>query len=164
MQELGVMQDRFSRCSYLRRFNCAGLGAGRKPCFHFGGNRIGSGFLAVPILTGCCAYAIAEAFDWKASLDKKPRRAKGFYAVIAGCTLIGALVNFAGINPIRALFWTAVINGVLAPPLLVIIMVISNNEKIVGDRRNSILINLLGWLTAAIMFAAALGLILTWNY
>jgi Mn2+/Fe2+ NRAMP family transporter len=125
---------------------------------------IGSGFLAVPILTGCCAYAIAEAFDWKLGLDKKPGRAKGFYGIIAGCTLIGASVNFAGINPIKALFWTAVINGVLAPPLLVIIMLVSNKKEILGDRRNGVLINILGWLTALIMAAAAIGLMVTWNY
>jgi len=119
--------------------------------------------LAVPVLTGCSAYAVAEAFDWKLGLDKKPRTAKGFYAIIAGCTLIGALVNFAGINPIKALFWTAVINGLLAPPLLVIIMLVSNDRKIMADRKNGVLINILGWSTTAVMFAAAIALALTWN-
>jgi Mn2+/Fe2+ NRAMP family transporter len=125
---------------------------------------IGSGFLVVKILTGGYAYSIAEAFDWKLGLDKRPGRAKGFYGIIAGCTLIGALVNFAGINPIKALFWTAVINGMLAPPLLVIIMLASNKKDILGDRRNGVLLNVLGWLTALVMAAAAIGLMLTWNH
>ena len=124
---------------------------------------IGAGFLAVPILTGSAAYAVAEAFGWRHSLDAKPRRAKPFYAVIAASTLIGMLINFLGINPISALFWTAVINGFLAPPLLVVIMLIANDRKIMGDRVNGLGINILGWTTAAVMFAAAIGLILTWS-
>jgi NRAMP (natural resistance-associated macrophage protein)-like metal ion transporter len=124
---------------------------------------IGSGFLAVPVLTGCSAYAIAESFGWKLGLDKKPRGAKGFYGIIIGCTAVGLLVNFAGINPIKALFLTAVINGLLAPPLLVVVMVVSNNRKVMGARTNSALMNTLGWLTTAMMFAAAIGLLLTWK-
>jgi Mn2+/Fe2+ NRAMP family transporter len=89
--------------------------------------------------------------------------AKGFYGIIIGGTLIGMLVNFCGINPIKALFWTAVINGLLAPPLLIIIMLVSNNSTVMGDGRNGRVANVLGWLTTAVMFAAAIGLILTWN-
>jgi len=124
---------------------------------------IGSGLLAVPVLTGCSAYAVAEACGWKMGLDRKPKVAKGFYAIITLGTLIGMLVNFAGINPIKALFWTAVINGMLAPPLLVIIMLISNNQKVMEGRTNGKVSNALGWLTTAVMFAAAIGLVLTWN-
>lgn len=124
---------------------------------------IGTGFLAVPILTGSAAYAIAEAFHWKAGLDEKPRRAKGFYAVIVASTLIGILIDFVGINPIDALFWTAVINGVLAPPLLVVIMLIANNRAIMGRRVNGLAANLLGWATAIAMFAAAIALLITWS-
>ena len=124
---------------------------------------IGSGFLAVPILTGSSAYAIAEALGWKHGLDERPRRAKLFYAMIIVPTLIGTLVNFLGINPIRALFWTAVINGLLAPPLLVVIMFIVNNRRIMGERVNGGWANVLGWTTTIVMFAAAIGLILTWG-
>lgn len=124
---------------------------------------IGSGFLAVPILTGSAAYAIAEAFRWKAGLDEKPRHAKRFYAVIVASTLIGILIDFVGINPIDALLWTAVINGVLAPPLLVVIMLIGNNRAIMGRRVNGPLINVLGWTTTIIMFLAAIALLITWS-
>jgi Mn2+/Fe2+ NRAMP family transporter len=105
---------------------------------------IGAGFLAVPILTGSAAYAVSEAFGWKYGLNKKPERAKQFYAMIAVSTLIGMLINFIGINPIKGLFWTAVINGFLAPPLLVIIMLVANNKKVMGDKVNGVWINALG--------------------
>jgi Mn2+/Fe2+ NRAMP family transporter len=105
---------------------------------------IGAGFLAVPVLTSSAAYAMAEAFGWQHGLDEKPIRAKRFYAAIAVSTMIGMLINFVGINPIKALFWTAVINGFLSPPLLVIIMLISNNKESMGDRVNNRLINVRG--------------------
>jgi Mn2+/Fe2+ NRAMP family transporter len=124
---------------------------------------IGSGFLAVPVLAGSSAYAIAESFGWKYGLDTKPKHAKQFYGVIAISTFIGALINFIGINPIAALFWTAVINGVLAPPLLVIIMIVSNNKKIMGSNVNGRFTNFVGWTAAIIMFAAVLGMFATWQ-
>ncbi len=124
---------------------------------------IGAGFLAVPILTGSAAYAVAEALGWKYGLDEKPRRAKLFYGVIAASTLIGMLINFVGINPITALFWTAVINGFLAPPLLIVIMLISNNKRIMGRRVNGWWANILGGLTTVVMFAAAIALVVTWG-
>jgi NRAMP (natural resistance-associated macrophage protein)-like metal ion transporter len=124
---------------------------------------IGSGFLAVPVLTGSSAYAIAESFGWKYGLDTKPKQAKQFYAVIAISTFIGALINFIGINPIAALFWTAVINGILAPPLLVIIMIVSNNKKIMGSNVNGRFTNFVGWAATIIMFAAAVGMFVTWR-
>jgi len=124
---------------------------------------IGAGLLAVPILTGSGAYAVAEAFGGRHGFDLKPGRAKLFYAVIAASTLIGMLINFVGINPISALFWTAVINGLLAPPLLIVIMLIANNKEVMGKRVNGRVANFLGWLTTAVMFAAAIGLVLTWG-
>jgi NRAMP (natural resistance-associated macrophage protein)-like metal ion transporter len=124
---------------------------------------IGSGFLAVPILTGSAAFGVAEAFGWRRGLDEKPWRALPFYAVIVVATLVGMLINFLGINPIAALFWTAVLNGFLAPPLLVLIMLIANNRTIMGQRTNNWVSNALGWLTAAVMLAAAIALILTWG-
>lgn len=123
---------------------------------------IGAGLLAVPVLTGSSAYAVAETFGWRSGLDEKPRHAKKFYAVIAASTVIGVLIDFAGINPISALFWTAVINGVVAPPLLVVVMFVANNKKAMGHRTNGRFTNLVGWLATAIMFAAALGMFITW--
>lgn len=123
---------------------------------------IGSGFLAVPILTGSAAYAVAEAFGWRSGLDEPPRRAGKFYGVIVVSTLVSLFINFLGINPISALFWTAVINGFLAPPLLLIIMLIANNRSVMGSKVNSVGLNVLGWATAALMGAAAIALVLTW--
>jgi len=125
---------------------------------------IGSGLLAVPILTGSAAYAVSEMFGWKFGLDQKPGHAKQFYAVIAAATIIGMLINFIGINPIDALFWTAVINGFLAPPLLVVIMLVANNKKVMGKRVNGKGSSILGWITTAVMFAAAIALVFTWGH
>ena len=122
---------------------------------------IGAGFLAVPILTGSAAYAVSEAFGWKHGLDQKPQRAREFYGVIAASTLVGMLINFTGINPIDALFWTAIINGFLTPPLLVLLMLVSNNRKIMGDRVNGPGLNVLGWVTTAVMSGAAIALVVT---
>lgn len=122
---------------------------------------IGAGFLAVPVLSGSSAYAIAETFGWKYGLDSKPREAKQFYAVIALSTLVGIAIDFIGLNPIRALFWTAVINGLLAPPLLVLIMLASSNKKVMGRRTNGWLTNLVGWAATVVMFAAAIGTLVT---
>jgi NRAMP (natural resistance-associated macrophage protein)-like metal ion transporter len=124
---------------------------------------IGTGFLAVPVLTGSSAYAVAEALGGAYGFDEKPRRAKLFYGVIAASTLVGMLINFLGVNPIRALFWAASVNGFLAPPLLVIIMLISNNRGVMGGRVNGRWTNILGWTATALMFAAATALVLTWG-
>jgi NRAMP (natural resistance-associated macrophage protein)-like metal ion transporter len=124
---------------------------------------IGAGFLAVPVLTGSSAYAMAEALGWKHGLDEKPRRAKLFYAMIIIPTLIGMLINFVGVNPITALFWTAVINGLLAPPMLVVIMLIANNPRVMSDKVNGRWTNIVGWATTAVMWGAAIALVFTWG-
>jgi NRAMP (natural resistance-associated macrophage protein)-like metal ion transporter len=124
---------------------------------------IGAGFLAVPVLTGSAAYAVSEAFGWRYGLDRNPARAKQFYGVITLATLVGVLINFAGINPIDALFGTAVINGFLAPPLMVVIMLVANNKAVMRDRTNGLGINVLGWGATIIMFAAAIALVLAWG-
>jgi|SRR5215471_3663542 len=124
---------------------------------------IGSGLLAVPILTGSSAYAMCEAFRWRSGLDQKFHGARNFYLVIALSTLIGVLINFLQIPPVTALFWTAIVNGVLAPPLIVVIMLVSNSKKVMGDRTNGKLTNILGWGTALIMTAATIGMFVTWG-
>ena len=123
---------------------------------------IGTGVLAVPILTGSAAYAVAEAMGWKYGLDRKPARAREFYGVIVCATLIGLALNFLGINPMDALFWSAVINGLLAPPLLVLIMLISNRHDVMGGRTNNRWTNLAGWTTTVLMSVAAVVLLATW--
>ncbi|HET7510997.1 MAG TPA: divalent metal cation transporter, partial [Solirubrobacterales bacterium] len=130
--------------------------------FLFAVGIIGSGILAVPILTGSSAYAVAEAFGWEYGLEKKPRRARRFYAIILASTGVGLLINFLGINPIKALFWTAVLNGFLAPPLLVVVLRIANNRKVMKDRVNGLWANAFGWLTTLVMTAAAVALVWTW--
>jgi NRAMP (natural resistance-associated macrophage protein)-like metal ion transporter len=122
---------------------------------------IGAGVLAVPVLTGSAAYAVSEAFGWAFGLDQKPTRAPQFYAVIAAATLIGMLINFAGINPIDALVITAVINGLIAAPLLVLVMLVANDRKVMGARVNGRWLNVLGWATTAIIAVAAVALIVT---
>jgi NRAMP (natural resistance-associated macrophage protein)-like metal ion transporter len=124
---------------------------------------IGTGLLAVPILTGSAAYAVCETFGWKCSLDARPARAKEFYLVLGASTLAGLVIDFAGINSMDALFWTAVINGFVAPPLLVVIMLIANNRQVMGKRVNGRWANILGWITTAAMSAAAVALVLTWG-
>lgn len=124
---------------------------------------IGAGFLAVPVLTGSAAYAVAEALGWRYGLDHSPARAKQFYAVIVVATLVGLLINFIGINPIDALFWTAVINGFVAPPLMVLVMLVASNRAVMGTHVNGAWANLLGWVATAAMFAAAVGLVVTWG-
>lgn len=121
---------------------------------------IGAGFLAVPILTGSAAYAMSEAFGWRYGLDENPARAKQFYGVIVAATVVGMLINFVGINPIDALFWTAVINGFVAPPLMVMIMLVANNRKVMRNRTNGPITNTLGWIATLTMCAAAIALVL----
>ncbi|MGE5172839.1 MAG: Nramp family divalent metal transporter [Betaproteobacteria bacterium] len=122
---------------------------------------VGTGLLAVPILAGSAAYAVAETFRLREGLYLKLRQAPGFYGVIAFSTLIGFTIDLIGINPIRALYYTAVLNGIIAPPLLLMIMLIGNNRGIMKDKVNSRISNILGWLTTAAMTLAAAALLLT---
>jgi NRAMP (natural resistance-associated macrophage protein)-like metal ion transporter len=122
---------------------------------------IGAGVLAVPILTGSAAYGLSEAFGWRSGLDQKVSRAPQFYGVIAVATLIGLAINFLGINPISALVLSAVLNGLVAGPLLILVMLISNDSRAVGERTNGRLLNVVGWMTTAVMCIAAVALIVT---
>jgi len=122
---------------------------------------IGAGVLAVPVLTGAAAYGVAEAFGWRSGLDRSLARAPQFYAVIVAATIIGIGINFVGINPITALVVTAVINGLFAAPMLVVLMLVSNDRRVMGTRTNGRLLNAVGWLTAAVMALAAVALIVT---
>ena len=122
---------------------------------------IGAGLLAIPILSGSAAYAIAEAFGWRYGLDHDWRRAKEFYAVIAAATILGVALNFTGINPIDALFWTAVINGAVAPPLLVLVMLAARNPQVMGKQRIGPVLTALGWLATVGMSLALVALVVT---
>ena len=115
---------------------------------------IGAGLLAVPILSGSAAYALAEALGWRYGLDAPWHRAKSFYAVIVGATALGVALDFSGVNPIDALFWTAVVNGAVAPPLLVLVMLAARNSKVMGRQVVRGWLALLGWVATAAMFVA----------
>lgn len=122
---------------------------------------VGLGLLAVPVLAGSAAYALSEAFSWHEGLYRKFRTAHGFYGVITIATLIGLLINFVGIDPIKALIVTAVLNGVVAVPLIAIIIAISSNEKIMGEHKSGWLSKTFLWITFAVMLIAAVGMFVT---
>lgn len=122
---------------------------------------IGTGMLAVPVLGGSCAYAIAEGAKWRAaSLNVRPQLARRFYAVLAIAILVGLAFNFAGLNAVKMLFWSAILNGLLAPPLVIMIVLLTSNRRVMGDRINSRGMQTLGWTCALIMSAAAIALLI----
>jgi Mn2+/Fe2+ NRAMP family transporter len=122
---------------------------------------IGTGLLAVPVFAGTASYAVCEAFRWNSGLDRKPQAARAFYGVIAGATLLGILLAFSPIPPMKALYWSAVVNGVLAAPLMVVMLLIASNKRIMGKLTISWRLKLVGWIAAAAMGAAAVGLFIT---
>lgn len=121
---------------------------------------VGTGMLGVPVLAGSAAYAIAEAMHWRGSLNDRPRAASKFYTVLAISVVAGLALDFVGFNAVRMLFWAAVVNGVLAPPLIVLVVLLTSDKKVMGNRVNPPLLKILGWLTAALMTAATLAMIL----
>ena len=123
---------------------------------------IGTGLLAIPVLAGSSAYALSEQFGWKEGLSKKLKQAKGFYLIIAVSTIIGLWINFANVDPIKTLIYSAVINGIIAVPLLVAIMKISNDKKILGGRINGKTSNIVGWITVVVMGFSVAVMFLTW--
>jgi len=116
---------------------------------------IATGLLAVPILAGSAAYAVSETFGWTEGLDRKPREAKAFYGVIAVAVAGGIALNLLAIDPMRALYWSAVVNGLLAPPLMVVTMLIARNHKVMGRLTISPLLTAGGWLSTAVMAVVA---------
>jgi NRAMP (natural resistance-associated macrophage protein)-like metal ion transporter len=123
---------------------------------------IGVGFLAVPVMTTGIAYAICQAVGWKHGLHYKFSEAREFYVVIIFAHVAAMLLNFIGLNPIKALLWAGVVQGLLSPPLMLLTMFITNNSKIMGRWVNRRAINILGWATTVVTFAAAFGVIYTW--
>lgn len=123
---------------------------------------IGVGFLAVPVMTTGAAYDLCQVVGWKHSLHAKPSQAKKFYAAIGVFTVLAMGMNFLGFNPMKALVFSGVVQGFSTPPLLLLIMLMTNNRKIMGKRTNSLGMNILGWITTAAIFAATLGLVTTW--
>ena len=120
---------------------------------------IGAGVLAVPVLPASAAYGVSEAFGWRSGLNHGLGRAPQFYTVIGLATIAGMSIDLLGIDPIAALVATAVINGLLAAPLLVLVMLVSNDRRVMGERTNGRRLNLLGWGTTAVMAVAAIALV-----
>jgi NRAMP (natural resistance-associated macrophage protein)-like metal ion transporter len=124
----------------------------------FSAGIIGTGLLAVPVLAGSAAYAVAECFGWREGLARKPQEAVGFYAVVAVATIGGVGLNFLHVDPIKALFWSAVVNGVVSAPIMVVMMLLAARPSIMGRFTISPALRILGWLATAVMAAAAVGM------
>nr|WP_245936871.1 Nramp family divalent metal transporter [Undibacterium pigrum] len=122
---------------------------------------IGTGLLAIPVLAGSSAYAIAGSFKWKNSLEHKPADARGFYAVIAISTVIGVILSLSNVDPIKALFWSAVINGIISVPVMVIMMLMAAKPEVMGQFVISRRLKALGWLATAMMAIAVLAMFFT---
>ena len=120
---------------------------------------IGTGLLAVPVLAGSAAYAVGEARGWTIGLDNMPWQARGFYAVIGAAVLLGLGIDYSGIDPIKALFWSAVLNGIIAVPMMAAMMYVAGSKKKMGKFRVGPLLFTLGWLSTAVMAAAAITMV-----
>ena len=123
---------------------------------------IGTGLLAIPVLAGSCAYAVGEALDWPTGLSRAPLDARAFYGTIVVSTLIGIAINFIGLDPVKALFWAAVINGVVAIPLMTVMMIMAMSSTVMGRCTLPPGLCFLGWLCTAAMAAAVVAMFATW--
>jgi Mn2+/Fe2+ NRAMP family transporter len=124
---------------------------------------VGTGLLAVPVLAGSAAYALGETLGWRIGLAERARRARAIYGAIALATLVGALLNFSPLDPIKALIFSAVVNGVAAVPIMVLIMHLASRREVMGGFALKPWLKTLGWLATAVMAAAAVGMFATWN-
>ncbi|TAK89427.1 MAG: divalent metal cation transporter [Burkholderiaceae bacterium] len=123
---------------------------------------IGTGLLAVPVLAGSAAYAVADVFKWRSGLDHTLAEAKGFYGILIFATAAGTLLGFTPLDPIKALIWSAVINGVIAVPIMAVMMRLGADRNILGDQVLTLRHQMLGWLATLIMLGAVVGMIYTW--
>jgi NRAMP (natural resistance-associated macrophage protein)-like metal ion transporter len=122
---------------------------------------IGTGLLALPVLGGSAAYAVGEALKWPVGLERKAKEAKAFYTVLAVSTLIGLALNFTKLDPIKALVWSAIINGITAAPVMCFMLLLGSRKKVMGELILPLYLKILGWLATAIMAVAAVGMLLT---
>jgi Mn2+/Fe2+ NRAMP family transporter len=135
--------------------------AGRWAYWLFSLGIIGTGMLAVPVLAGSCAFAVADAGGWRGTLADRPSVGRRFYAVIAASVVLGLLLDSFGFEAVALLFWAAVVNGMLAPPLIVIVVRLTSDRKVMGDHVNPPLLRWLGWAAALVMSAAAAATLAT---
>jgi Mn2+/Fe2+ NRAMP family transporter len=122
---------------------------------------IGTGLLAVPVLAGSAAYAVTETLEWRSGLDKKLYEAKGFYAIVATATLGGVALNFTPVDPIKALLFSAIVNCVIAVPIMVVMMMLGSQAKVMGHFVIGRRLRVFGWLATALMAAAVVGMFAT---
>ena len=120
---------------------------------------IGTGMLAIPVLAGSAAYAVSETRDWKAGLDNMPWEAKGFYTVIAAAVALGLIIDYSGFDPIKALYWSAVVNGVIAVPMMAAMMFVASSRKKMGAFTAGPTLSILGWASTLVMAAATVTMI-----
>jgi len=136
--------------------------AGAAAGYLFAAGIVSVGFLAVPVMTTGAAYDLAQSFGIKGSLNATARQAPKFYLIIALVTIVAVGLNFLGFNPMKALVWSGIVQGFSTPPLLLLVLLMTNNSRIMGDQANSRLMNIMGWLTTAVIFSASVGLVATW--
>jgi Mn2+/Fe2+ NRAMP family transporter len=122
---------------------------------------VGTGLLSVPVLAGSAAYALGEARRWPTGLARRPLKARAFYATLVLATLLGVAINFSPVNPIRALYWSAVINGLVAVPVMIVMMLMTTNQRIMGRFKVVGPLRVIGWTATAVMVAAAVGMCVT---
>ena len=137
--------------------------AGRFVFLVFGLGIIGTGLLALPVLAGSAAYALGEAVDWHVGLARRAPRARGFYTTIAVATVLGAGVNFTALDPVKALFWSAVINGVVAVPVMIAMMLLVRSRTVMGAIVAPPVLTAIGWAATLVMALAAAGMFATWG-
>jgi Mn2+/Fe2+ NRAMP family transporter len=135
--------------------------AGNAAALLFAVGVVGAGLLGVSVLAGSAALAVAEAADWPGGMNERPGSARRFYGVMAVVMLAGLAIAWAGAHPMRMLVWAAVLNGVLAPPLLVLILVACNDRRVMGPHRNGWRLNLLGGLTTLLMAVAVAAMLVS---
>jgi Mn2+/Fe2+ NRAMP family transporter len=135
--------------------------AGKGAYLLFSLGLLGTGMLGVPVLAGSAAYALTEAMHWRGSRDVRPRLEPKFYLVLAAAILIGVILNYVGVSAVKMLFWAAVLNGALAPPLVALITLLTSDRTVMDTRTSSPLLRWLGWATCALMTAATIGIFVT---
>jgi NRAMP (natural resistance-associated macrophage protein)-like metal ion transporter len=136
--------------------------AGPLTFFLFAAGIIGTGLLAVPVLAGAAAYGVAEGLGWRSSLELAPREARGFYSIVAGSTLMGALIALSPLDPIKMLFWTAVINGVVAVPVMAVMMALVSSRAVMGTVVAGPALRIGGWAATAVMSLVVVAMLATW--
>jgi Mn2+/Fe2+ NRAMP family transporter len=136
--------------------------AGRAAGILFTVGVVGVGFLAVPVMTTGAAYDLSQSLGWRNTLGAKPREAARFYGAIVIITAVAVAINFAGLNPMRVLVWSGIVQGFSTPPLMLLILLMTNSRAVMGSRVNGTAINVLAGVTTLAIFAASVGLVVSW--